>query len=186
MVASVFFPLPFIKQKFYEDHLGSQRCSIKKVFLKNCKSHGKKRLHWILLLNVAGLRSATLFKKTPTQVLSSEYCEIFKSSFFKEHLQWVLLHICYYLVFLFKLQSNLFKTTTLGTSQKRSSWTGGRLTKHLYKTTTNKFWSFLAGFSFLFPLSMFYKKLRFAGIKRFTILRVLVSFLKIKNVLSYY
>ena len=32
------------------------------------------------------------------------------------------------------LQSNLYKTT------------GGSLIKHLYKTTTNKIWSFLAGF----------------------------------------
>ena len=44
-----------------------------------------------------------------------------------------------------KLQSNLYKTTTLGTTQKWSSWTGGRLIKHPYKTTTNQIWSFLAG-----------------------------------------
>ena len=55
-------------------------------------------------------------------------------------------------VILMKLQSNLYKTTTLRTTQKQSSWTCGCFIKHLYKTTTNKIWSFLAGFQFLFPL----------------------------------
>ena len=36
-----------------------------------------------------------------------------------------------------KKLSNLYKTTTLGTIQKWSSWTCGCLIKHLYKTTTN-------------------------------------------------
>ena len=31
-------------------------------------------------------------KETPTQVFSCEYCEIFKGSFFIEHLWWLLLH----------------------------------------------------------------------------------------------
>ena len=43
------------------------------------------------------------------------------------------------------LQSNLCKTTTLGTTQKWSSWTGCHLIKHLYKTTTNLIWLFLTG-----------------------------------------
>ena len=30
-------------------------------------------------------------KKTPTQVFSCDYCEIFKSTFFIEHLRWLLL-----------------------------------------------------------------------------------------------
>ena len=45
-----------------------------------------------------------------------------------------------------KFQSNLYKMTTIGTTQKWSSWTGGHLIKHLYKTTTNQIWSILAGF----------------------------------------
>ena len=44
------------------------------------------------------------------------------------------------------VQSNLYNMTTLGTTPKWSSWTGGGLMKHLYKTTTNQIWSFLAGF----------------------------------------
>ena len=42
--------------------------------------------------------------------------------------------------------SNLYKMTTLGTTQKSSSWTDGHLIKHLYKTATKPMWSFLAGF----------------------------------------
>ena len=40
---------------------------------------------------------------------------------------------------------NLYKMITLGTIQKWSSWAGGRLIKHLYKTPTNQMWSFLGG-----------------------------------------
>ena len=39
------------------------------------------------------------------------------------------------------MQSNLCKTTTLGNTQKWSSWTSGRLIKHLYKTNTKRMWS---------------------------------------------
>ena len=56
------------------------------------------------------------------------------------------------------LQSNLYKTTTLWTTQKWSSWKGGRLIKILCQATTNQIWSFLAGFSFFFHRWMFYKK----------------------------
>ena len=50
-----------------------------------------------------------------------------------------------------KKQSNPHKTTILETTQKWPSRTGGRLIKHLYKTTTNKISSFLADFLVLFP-----------------------------------
>ena len=45
-----------------------------------------------------------------------------------------------------QIQWNLYKTTTLGTSQKWSPWAGGRLIKHLYKTATKQMRSSLAGF----------------------------------------
>ena len=47
---------------------------------------------------------------------------------------------------LYLVQSNLYKTTTLGTTQKWLSWAGGHLIKHLDKTATKHMWSFLAGF----------------------------------------
>ena len=45
-----------------------------------------------LFNKAAGLRPATLLKKeTLTQVFSSEFCEISKSTFFAEHLWWLFL-----------------------------------------------------------------------------------------------
>ena len=44
------------------------------------------------------------------------------------------------------VQSDLYKMTTLGTTQKWSSWAGGCLMKQLYKMTTNQVWLFLAAF----------------------------------------
>ena len=38
--------------------------------------------------------------------------------------------------------------TTLGTTQKRSSWAGSCVIKHLYKTTTKQMQSLLTSFSF--------------------------------------
>ena len=50
-----------------------------------------------------------------------------------------------------QLQSNLYKTSTLGTTQKWSYWTGGRLIKHLHKMTTAKCGSFEQVFRVFFP-----------------------------------
>ena len=38
------------------------------------------------------------------------------------------------------LQSNLYTTTTRGTTEKWLSWGGGRLIKNLYKTNVNQIW----------------------------------------------
>ena len=38
-----------------------------------------------------GLRPATLLKESLAQVFSYEFCEIFKNTFFIEHLRWLLL-----------------------------------------------------------------------------------------------
>ena len=50
-----------------------------------------------------------------------------------------------------KLLSNWYKTTSFGTTQKWSSWTGSRLIKHLYKTATNKIRLFMGGFFDFIP-----------------------------------
>ena len=57
------------------------RRSSKQVFLKNFASFTGKHLCW----------SPLFITLTPTQVLSCEICEIFKSTFFTEHLRWLLL-----------------------------------------------------------------------------------------------
>ena len=52
---------------------------------------------------------------------------------------------------MFFIQSHLYKMITLGTTQKWSSWTGGRLIKHLYKMTTNQIRSFFGRFLVFIP-----------------------------------
>ena len=51
--------------------------------LKNFTIFSVKHLRWSLFFSYQ--------KKTPTQVLSWEYCEIFETSFFIEHLRCLLL-----------------------------------------------------------------------------------------------
>ena len=69
-----------------------QRCSIKKAVLKNFAIFTGDINRSIPVLQslfnkVQSLRSETLLKKTPTQVFSLLYCEIFKSTYFEEHLR---------------------------------------------------------------------------------------------------
>ena len=45
------------------------------------------------LKNKVGTYLEHYWKETPTQVFSCEYCEIFKNSFFIEHLWWLLLDL---------------------------------------------------------------------------------------------
>ena len=60
-------------------------CSIKISVLKNLANFTGKHLCQSLFFNkVAGVRPATLLKKTLAQVFSSEFCEIFKSTYFHE------------------------------------------------------------------------------------------------------
>ena len=59
----------------------------RKSALKNFTKFTGKQLCWGLFFDkVAGRKPPTLFKKTPTQLSSSEFCEIFKNTFFTEHL----------------------------------------------------------------------------------------------------
>ena len=46
----------------------------------------KKLVLKILQYSQESCRAATLLKKTPIQMFSSEYCEIFKNTYFEEHL----------------------------------------------------------------------------------------------------
>ena len=58
------------------------------MLLKVLQKLTGKHLCWSLFLNkVEGLRPATILKKTLTQVISCDYYEIFKNTYFKEHLR---------------------------------------------------------------------------------------------------
>ena len=71
-----------------------QRCSVKKVFLEISQNSQENACAKVLFLimqslffnKVAGLRLTTLLQKRLAQVFSSEFCEIFKDTFFQEHL----------------------------------------------------------------------------------------------------
>ena len=59
----------------------------KKGVLKISKKFTGKRLYRShFLYKVTGLRPATYQKETPTQVFSSEFCEVFEDIYFEEHL----------------------------------------------------------------------------------------------------
>ena len=55
----------------------------KKIVLKDFAIFTRKHLCWSLLVSL----ESTLLKKTPIQIFSREYYEIFKNTYFKEHLR---------------------------------------------------------------------------------------------------
>ena len=60
-----------------------QRCSVKRVFLKNSKDSQENtcaRVSFLIKLQTSGYDF--IKKETPAQVLSCEFCEIFKNTFF--------------------------------------------------------------------------------------------------------
>ena len=121
----------------------------------------QKRWEFCLLqYKPRGMSTKFIFKCTDPPEWSFSKSEV-KISQLKKHLTFGKLLFTYFIYFYFfissfcilgykkmkmDIQSNLYKSTTLGTTQKWLSWTGGCLIKHLYKMTSNKIWSFLAGF----------------------------------------
>ena len=55
-----------------------QRCSVKKVFLEISQNSHEKHLHQSLLPEACNF----IKKETRAQVFSSEFCEIFKNTYF--------------------------------------------------------------------------------------------------------
>ena len=83
----VFLFLPFDWRKFKEQiaeksRSSHQKASVKKAILKNFSIFLGKHLCWSLF-------SIKLWARPPppTQLLSCEYCEIFKNIYFEEHLR---------------------------------------------------------------------------------------------------
>ena len=62
-----------------------QRCSIKKGVLNNFAKFNEKQLCQSLFFNKLPEASTFIKKETLAQVFSSEFCEIFKNTFFTEH-----------------------------------------------------------------------------------------------------
>ena len=59
----------------------------KKGVLKNFKNFTEKNLCWSLFNKVASLQPASFLKRDSTKVLSCEFSNTFKSTYFEEHLQ---------------------------------------------------------------------------------------------------
>ena len=75
---------------------------LRKLFWKNFAKFTRKRLCWCLFLTVS--------KETPTPVFSCEICEIFKSTYFKEHLRttasniyWLDIYWCWTIIDLYHI-----------------------------------------------------------------------------------
>ena len=74
----------------------------------------------------------------------------------------VLSHLSFPGKFVILMQSNLFKMTTVETTQEWLPWLGARLIKDLHKTTTSQLQSFCAGFYF-FPQSRYQNGKKFCN-----------------------
>ena len=84
-----------------------------KGVLKNFTKFSEKHLCQSLLFNkVAGLRTASLLKKTLAQVFSCEFWEIFKNNYFEKHLRMVASDI-FTILIEHKPYSKLFNNTVI-------------------------------------------------------------------------
>ena len=67
------------------------RCSVKKMFLEisqNLQKNTCARVSFLIKLQACNFNK----KETLTQVYSCEFCEIYKNTFFTEHLWWLVLY----------------------------------------------------------------------------------------------
>ena len=64
-----------------------RRCSVKKGVLKNFTNFTRKHQCWSPFFNKVAGAYDFIKKETPTQVFSCEICEIFKNTYFEEHLR---------------------------------------------------------------------------------------------------
>ena len=73
-----------------------QRCSLKKVVFKISQYSQENTRAWVSFSIKLQASSLQLYKKKETlaQVLSCEFCEIFKNTFFKEHLRTIASALC--------------------------------------------------------------------------------------------
>ena len=86
-----------------------------------------KHLCWSLFLTML----QAYYKETYTQVCSCEYCKIFKNSFFKEHLLWLLVHFIQMVSFFSLEKNNMFSDD----SRRRKRTSGVE-----WVTYTNTWW----------------------------------------------
>ena len=88
-----FFP-KYTCTKFQSSGAVARRCSIKKVVLKNFAKFTEKHLCQSLFL--IKLTCDFIKKETLAQVFSCQFCDIFKNTFFTEHLRATASESCIY------------------------------------------------------------------------------------------
>ena len=78
----------YVSYNIIANYRGShQRCCIEKGILENVAKFTGKYLYQSLIFDrFVDLRPVLLFKKRLAKVFSFEFCEIFKNTFFIEHL----------------------------------------------------------------------------------------------------
>ena len=82
--SSYFLSLAHFLPMFRSSH---RRCSVKKAVLKNVTNLTGQHLCWSLfLIKLSALKACNFIQETPTQELSCEHCEVFKSTYFEKHL----------------------------------------------------------------------------------------------------
>ena len=65
-----------------------------KSSIKNFAIFTRKHLRWSLfLIKLQAFRPATFLKRSSNTCISCGYCELFKNSFFKQNLRWLLLAV---------------------------------------------------------------------------------------------
>ena len=71
-------------------NIGGLQCDVfSEVFCKKRCSKKFRKLHRktpVLKSLLKAFRTKTLLKETPAQMFSSEYCKIFKNTYFEQHL----------------------------------------------------------------------------------------------------
>ena len=94
--------------QFSMQYITTIRSSRSQIFfeigvLKVCNIHRKTPVLESLFSKFASLVACNFIKKTPTNMFSYEYCEVFKKTLFEEH-QWCLL---LYFKFILNLMTNI-------------------------------------------------------------------------------
>ena len=79
---------------FFIDRSGHRRCSVRKDVLKKFTKFTEKQPvpEHLFLVKLQATACNFIKKETLAQVLSCEFCEFFKDTFFTEHLRWSLPH----------------------------------------------------------------------------------------------
>ena len=81
--------VPFIVVSGFYPSRSNHQCSVKKkLFLQILQFSRESTCVGVsFLIKLLAFRPATLLKKTPIQVFSCEYCEIFQNTYFEKHLR---------------------------------------------------------------------------------------------------